>query len=401
MVQCLPGPDLVRRGGVRAASRSTSPRDPLENLAIGEGPENDTVLQRPLKIGDVGIDFPAGLGALAGYSDWPFRVLCRRFGAGFAVAEVLLDRFVMSVTKGSKAGRFIRVDDEDHPCGAQLMGDDPAFFAQAARVLAARGFDWIDLNFACPVRKVLGKCRGGWFLGHPREALHVVAVVRDALPPEIPLTLKLRRGLDDTQASVEHFHRIVEGAWDLGVAAITVHPRTVLQRYRGTAEWEFLARLRRRRPDRVIIGSGDLHSPERACRMAEETGVDGLWIGRGAVGYPWFFTELRAVLEGRPMPRPPSVFEQRHVLQEHFSLAVAAYGPDRAVSVMRNFAFQYAKIHPQGEAVRPSLARLKTRSDWDDLLRIWYGVDLPGLRKPPPVPSESACDFAEAADVSG
>lgn len=349
------------------------------------------MLQRPLRIGSVAIDFPAGLGALAGYSDWPFRVLCRRFGAGFAVAEVLLDRFVMSVTKGSKAGRFLRVDDEDRPCGAQLMGDDPRVFAEAARTLAARGFDWIDLNFACPVRKVLGKCRGGWFLGHPREALQTVAAVRDALPPEVPLTLKLRRGLEDGRAAEEDFHRIVEGAWSLGVTAITVHPRTVLQRYQGTADWTFLSRLRQRWPDRVILGSGDLHSPLWACRMAEETGVDGLWIARGAVGYPWFFAELRAVLDGRPCPPPPSVFEQRRVLEEHFSLACAAYGPDRAVSVMRNFGFQYAKVHPRGHSMRQALAHLKTRSDWDELLRRWYGEDLPGLRKPPPMPSEKSC----------
>ncbi|GAB4128975.1 tRNA dihydrouridine synthase [Thermopirellula anaerolimosa] len=360
------------------------------------------MLQRPLRIGNVAIDFPAGLGALAGYSDWPFRVLCRRFGAGFAVAEVLLDRFVISVTKGSKAGRFIRVDDEDHPCGAQLMGDDPEVFAQAAKTLATRGFDWIDLNFACPVRKVLGKCRGGWFLGHPAEALRIVAIVRDAIPPEMPLTLKLRRGLDHTQASEEHFHRIVEGAWDLGVSAITVHPRTVLQRYQGSADWTFLARLRRRGHDRVILGSGDLHTPASACRMAGETGVDGLWIARGAVGYPWFFSELQTVLNGQPLPPPPSVFEQRRVLEEHFSLAVAAYGPDRAVSVMRNFLFQYAKIHPCGDALRQALVSMKTRSDWDQLLRSWYREDLPGLRKPLPAPQGTSCAIEEekVADLS-
>ncbi len=355
----------------------------------------------PLSIGKLRIAFPAGLGALAGYSDWPFRVLCRRFGAGFAVAEVLLDRFVLSVTRGKKASRFIRLDDEDHPCGAQLMGDDPQLFAKAARNLMERGFDWIDINFACPVKKVLGKCRGGWFLAHPREALQTVASVREALPPQVPLTLKLRRGLNDSPASQERFFEVVEGAWDQGVAAITVHPRTVMQRYRPSADWEFLRRLRQRWPDRVMIGSGDLFTPELACRMADMTGVDGLWIGRGAVGYPWFFRELEAILEGRPIPPPPTLFQQRAVLEEHFSLAATAYGPERAVSVMRNFSFQYAKLHPRGSELRKTLVQLKSSEDWRDYLRVWYAVDLPGIRKPPPADSENASDTACARDYSG
>src|SRR5208283_277631 len=119
---------------------------------------------RPFRIDNVAIDFPVVQAALAGYSDWPMRVIARRLGAPYTLAEVLLDKFVLDVTKGRKAKRFLRVTDEEHPCGAQLMGASPEEFAPAALRLVAAGFDVIDLNFACPVKKVLGRCRGGHLL---------------------------------------------------------------------------------------------------------------------------------------------------------------------------------------------------------------------------------------------
>ncbi len=168
--------------------------------------------------------------ALSGYTDWPMRRIARQLGAPYALCEVLLDQFVVNVTKGPKAKRFLRVGDDDHPCGAQLMGDDPEQFAQAAGKLVAAGFDAIDLNFACPVKKVLGRCRGGYLMGQPGDALAIVARVRDALPPHVPLSIKLRRGMDDSGESRDHFWAIFDGSFALGAAAATVHGRTVRQR---------------------------------------------------------------------------------------------------------------------------------------------------------------------------
>ncbi len=145
--------------------------------------------------------------ALSGYSDGPMRQIARRLGAPYTLCEVLLDQFVVNVTKGPKARRFLHVPDDDHPCGAQLMGDGPEQFALAAVKLAAAGFDVIDLNFACPVKKVLGRCRGGYLLSQPAVALEIVARVRDALPPEVPLTVKLRRGMDDAPGEPREFLR--------------------------------------------------------------------------------------------------------------------------------------------------------------------------------------------------
>ncbi len=165
----------------------------------------------------VAIDFPVVQAALSGYSDWPMRVIARRLGAAYTVCEVMLDQFILNVTKGRKAKRFLRVTDDEHPCGAQLMGAVPEQFPPAALKLVAAGFDVIDLNFACPVKKVLGRCRGGFLLSDPETALAIVARVRDALPPHVPLTVKMRRGMDDSPESRDRFFTIFDGAFRLGV----------------------------------------------------------------------------------------------------------------------------------------------------------------------------------------
>ena len=162
------------------------------------------------------IDFPVVQAALSGYSDWPMRVIARRLGAAYTVCEVMLDRFIVNVTKGRKAKRFLRVADDEHPCGAQLMGAVPEEFPPAALKLVAAGFDVIDLNFACPVKKVLGRCRGGFLLSDPETALAIVGRVRDALPPNIPLTVKMRRGMDESPESRDNFFAIFDGAYRLG-----------------------------------------------------------------------------------------------------------------------------------------------------------------------------------------
>ena len=152
--------------------------------------------------------------------------------------------------------------------------------------LVEAGFDCIDINFGCPVKKVLGRCRGGYLLSEPGTALEIVRRVRDVVPPAIPVTVKMRRAMDDTTASRDRFFEIYEGAFSLGVAAITVHGRTVRQGYQGNASWEFLGELKTYAPERVLLGSGDLFNAQVCVDRLAETGVDGLTIARGAIGNP-------------------------------------------------------------------------------------------------------------------
>ena len=247
-----------------------------------------------LRLGPVAIDFPVVQAALSGYSDWPMRVIARRHGAAYTVCEVLLDQFILNVTKGRKAKRFLRVTDEEHPCGAQLMGAVPDEFPPAALKLVAAGFDVIDLNFACPVKKVLGRCRGGFLMSDPETALLMVAKTRDALPPDVPLTIKLRRGMDDSQESRDRFFAIFDGAFRLGVAAVTVHGRTVRQRYEGLSSREFLREVKQHAGPRTVLGSGDLFTARDCLDVLRDTGVDGVTVARGAIGNPWIFEQARA-----------------------------------------------------------------------------------------------------------
>lgn len=326
----------------------------------------------PLQFGPVRIEFPVALAPMSGYSDWPTRAIARRMGAGYTICEVLLDQFVVNVTKGNKALRWIRVSDDDHPVGAQLMGSAAEPFVPAALKLVEAGFDVIEVNFGCPVRKVVGKCRGGWMLGQPRTALEILARLRDALPPRVPLTLKMRRGLDDSPQSRDHFFTIFDGALALGVAAITVHGRTVRQRYEGTSSWEFVAEVRARAPARTILGSGDLFTAPDCLAMFDKTGVDGITVARGAIGNPWIFRDLRALAAGQPLPPPPSVQEQLDVIREHRRLAEMVYGPKRAAFVMRNYGIKYSRVHPQAERVRNAFAAVRHADRWEEVLDVWY-----------------------------
>lgn len=336
-----------------------------------------------LRLGPVAIDFPVVQAPLSGYSDWPMRVIARRLGAAYTVCEVMLDQFILNVTKGRKAKRFLRVSDEEHPCGAQLMGAEPEQFPPAALKLVAAGFDVIDLNFACPVKKVVGRCRGGFLLSDPDTALAIVGRVRDALPPHVPLTVKMRRGMDDSPQSRERFFTIFDGAFRLGAVAVTVHGRTVRQRYEGISSREFLREVKQHAGERTVLGSGDLFAAQDCLDMLRETGMDGVSVARGAIGNPWIFRRVRALSAGATLP-PPSLHEQRDVIAEHYRLAEEIYGPSRSCQVMRKFGIKYARLHPQFQQVRDAFVAVTQPAHWQAALEKWYAEDLPGVEPSDP-----------------
>src|SRR5438270_721850 len=244
---------------------------------------------RNLCIGPLRLEFPVVQAALSGYSDMPMRVIARRLGAPYTLCEVMLDKFLVQLKPRRRNRHFLHVADEEHPIGGQLMGADPEDFAPAALRLVESGFDAIDINFGCPVKKVLGRCRGGFHLSQPAVALEIVRRVREAVPPDVPVTVKMRRGIDDSAESREKFFTILDGAFERGAAAITVHGRTVMQRYNGPSRWEFLSEVKRHAGERTILGSGDLFTAADCLAMMARTGVDGVTVARGAIGNPWIF----------------------------------------------------------------------------------------------------------------
>lgn len=351
---------------------------------------------RPLSLGPLQLDFPVVQAALSGYSDWPMRLLARRFGAAYVLCEVMLDQFLVALKAHRQRNRhFLFLSDAERPVGGQLMGAEPEQFAAGARRLVEAGFDVIDINFGCPVKKVLGRCRGGYHLSQPAVALEIVRRTREAVPPAIPVTVKMRRGLDDSPRSRDHFFTILDGAFAAGVAAVTVHGRTVLQRYHGPSDWSFLAEVKRHvGPDRTILGSGDLFTAADCLRMLKQTGVDGVSVARGAIGNPWIFAQVRALAAGLPLPPPPSLLEQREVLAEHYALAESLYGPERTPFHMRKFGIKYAALHPQHPAVRAAFTQVRSREQWQAVLARWYAEDLPGCYPDPAQhgSQEVACD---------
>jgi nifR3 family TIM-barrel protein len=254
------------------------------------------------------------------------------------------------------------------------MGATADDFVPAALRLIESGFDVIDLNFGCPVKKVLGRQRGGFLLGEPEKALTIVDQVREALPPEVPLTVKMRRGIDDSPESRDHFYTILDGAFAHGIDAVTIHGRTVRQKYEGQSCWEFLREVKQHLGDRVMLGSGDLFTAENCMAMLEQTGVDGVTVARGAIGNPWIFREAKALYEGTPCPAPPTLAEQRAVIMEHYRMTIDLYGMERGVRQMRKFCIKYADLHPHQPEVRAALIAIRRSGELEKVLDEWYGA---------------------------
>lgn len=332
----------------------------------------------PLRIGPVLVGSPFVQAALSGYSDWAMRVIARRHGASYALCEVMLDQFLVTVKDRARNRHFLHLSDEERPVGGQLMGAEPEQFASGALRLVRAGFDVIDINFGCPVKKVLGRCRGGFHLSQPDVALEIIKRTRDAVPAHIPVTVKMRRGLDDSSLSRDRFYTILDGAFAAGVAAVTLHGRTVEQRYVGPSRWSFLAEVKRHLGSRTLLGSGDLFTAEDCLAMITQTGVDGVTVARGAIGNPWIFSQAKALLAGQPLPAPPSVWQQREVIREHYRLAEELYGEARCGPLMRKFGIKYSALHPDYEQVRAALIAVRTRNDFEAALALWYAEDRPG-----------------------
>ncbi|WP_231615803.1 tRNA dihydrouridine synthase [Novipirellula artificiosorum] len=338
---------------------------------------------RSLEIGTVSIGFPVVQAALSGYSDLPMRVIARRHQASYTVCEVMLDQFLLALSKRQKTKHFLDIHPDESPVGGQLMGAEPEQFSAGAMKLVEAGFNIIDVNFGCPVKKVLGRCRGGFHLSQPSVAIEILRRTRDVVPDSIPVTVKMRRGMDDSSESRDAFFEILDGARDAGLAAATIHGRTVQQRYVGPSRWGFLAEVKQHVGDSIkILGSGDLFSAEDCGRMIEQTGVDGVTVARGAIGNPWIFAQASALAAGKPLPPPPTLGEQAEVMREHFSLCEQTYTVDRAPLLMRKFFIKYSQSHPEHEVVRLDFAHLRTRAEFETVIKRHYQADRAGRYVP-------------------
>jgi tRNA-dihydrouridine synthase len=358
-----------------------------------------------------GFDAPFFQAGLAGYSDAAMRIVARRHGCPMCVTEALLDRTLIAGGRGfAKADLGELADNvpggaEDHPLVGQIMGSEPDEMAAAAvkmveqgrrpaheyrklrdRGLAAApegkrvtiygdapGFASIDVNLACPVKKIKKKARGGHWLRDPDGAIEILRAVRDALPSSQVTSVKMRRGFDDSPEAEANFYRIFDAAYELGYSFVTVHGRTVEQKYVGPARWTFLRELVAARPDRLIFGSGDVWDAGEIFRMIEFTGVHAVSVARGCIGNPWVFRQARQMLAGEAAS-PPTIAEQRSVLEQHFDLSVAVNGENLAGKMMRKFGIKFAKHHPEPAAVKAEFVKVSRTDEWRLVLDRFYAV---------------------------
>ncbi len=322
-----------------------------------------------LKLGNIELGRPFFQAPLSGYTDRAMRQIAREHGVPFAFSGLMLDK--STAHKKVLERMEFSIGPGDHPIGGQIVGTEPETMAKAAANLEKFGYDLIDLNFACPVPKVIRRGRGGALLQHPQQLRDIYKAVRDAV--KCPVTMKLRCGFtlgDEDQAS---FWQICENAAKDQVDAVAIHGRSVGQRYRGRADWKVISDVKRRFPDMTIIGSGDLFAAEDVAKRISEENIDGVLIARGAIGNPWIFNESAALIEGNDKPEGPDLFEQKRVITQHLDLVIEHYNEKKAVAIFRKFSAQYVKRHPKRKKVLFDLITAKSVQEVKSGIDKWYG----------------------------
>jgi nifR3 family TIM-barrel protein len=305
---------------------------------------------------------PLYLAPQAGVSESPFRRLCRRFGADVVVSEFVSAAGI--VMDSPRSRDYLRFDDAERPIGIQIFGADPAMMADAAAMVTElHAPDFIDINFGCPVKKVVKRNGGSGCLRDLDLVERIVRAVDDATP--LPTTVKIRSGFDEkTRDPV----RIALRCQEAGARVLCLHPRTRADMYTGQARWSEIRDVVEAL-EIPVIGNGDIGDGADARRMRDETGCAGIMIARGSHGDPWIFTQARAALDGRPVPAEPDVHERFEICLEHARNAIAfENNPERAIIDFRKHLGWYTKGLPDGRKLRTELFQSETLEDVEGLL---------------------------------
>lgn len=333
----------------------------------------------PIQVGPVTIAEPVILAPMSGVSDMPFRQLVKRTGAGLVVSEMIASQAMIRATRESIKKMDHGADEA--PISVQLAGCDPAAMAEAAKLCEDRGAAIIDINFGCPVKKVVNGYAGSALMKDEPLAARILEATVKAV--SVPVTLKMRKGWDENNLNAPRLARIAE---EVGIKMITVHGRTRNQMYNGTADWRFIARVKEA-VSLPVIANGDIVDFPDVARCLEESGADGVMIGRGTYGRPWFIAQVMDMLRTGTPSAEPTLAAQRDIVLAHYDAILSHYGAEAGHKIGRKHVAWYSKGLPGSADYRATVntiadpARVKIFiNDWyQDLLdRGIVGRDLSG-----------------------
>ncbi len=313
-----------------------------------------------LKIGNVELENNLILAPMAGVTDLPYRLICRSMGCGMVVTEMVSAKAILYKNKNIKT--LLEVLPQERPAAVQLFGSDPDILGEIAAQIEDGPYDMIDFNMGCPVPKIVGNGEGSALMREPKKVEQILSsMVRHV---KKPVTVKFRKGFNDTSVNAVEIAKIAESC---GVAAVAVHGRTREQYYSGKADWEIIRQVKEA-VKIPVIGNGDVFQPEDAEAMLKQTGCDGVMIGRGAKGNPWIFSRTQHYLETGEILPGPSVAEIRDMILHHGSLLSQYKGEKMAMREMRKHMAWYTAGLPHSAALRNEINQIETLDEMKQLL---------------------------------
>lgn len=315
---------------------------------------------KQLTIGNVTLDNSYILGPMAGVTDLPFRLLCKEQGAGLLCMEMVSAKGILYNNKNTES--LLQIHPDEIPVSLQLFGSDPKIVSEMAKRIEERPFSILDINMGCPVPKVVRNGEGSALMKNPKLVYELVSAVVRAI--QKPVTVKIRKGFDDDHVNAVEIAKIAEEA---GAAAIAVHGRTREQYYSGKADWDIIRQVKAA-VSIPVIGNGDVTTGEQAIRMREETGCDGVMIGRGAQGNPWIFRELLEYEKSGKLPERPSPEVIRETMLRHARLQMEYKGDFIGIREMRKHVAWYTKGMKGSSKLRDEINRTESYEELEALL---------------------------------
>ena len=317
-------------------------------------------MMKQLKIGNVTLPNRYILGPMAGVTDLPFRVLCKEQGAGLLCMEMVSAKAILYNNKNTES--LLEIHPDEQPVSLQFFGSDPKIMSEMAKRVEERPFDIMDINMGCPVPKVVRNGEGSALMKNPKLVYEIVSAMVKAI--DKPVTVKIRKGFDDSCINAVEIAKIIEEA---GAAAVAVHGRTREQYYSGQADWDIIRQVKEA-VSIPVIGNGDVTSPQKAEELVKQTGCDGIMIARGAQGNPWIFSEMITYEETGTLPERPGKEEVRDMMLRHARLQLKYKGEFIGIREMRKHVACYTKGLKGSAKLREEINRVEFYQELEELL---------------------------------